>query len=158
MIQVSVASIRDLEVVRMMDAKTSEFASAVDELKPYLTTTSKVAYLARVYNKFVGSMRVTFDTQVEVAVIDSIGVHPDFRRQGVGRLLVTKVWAEAKMDNFKRVHITVPSYQVEGPKDSQWFIKPWLFEMGFEAVWTLNEHFYSYGKSYDGYVFELELA
>jgi len=140
-------------VVRL-DTQTQEFALGVDEAKQWFTTVDEAPYIARISGREVGFALAMFDKVAHTRVIiKRIGVHPKFRRVGVGRKIVERIAIEAATENIDVVQMTVPSYIIDDTEDP-WNIEQWIWKLGFKATKTITDHFHRYNRDYDGYIFQ----
>jgi GNAT superfamily N-acetyltransferase len=153
MIRIEVCKFRDLGRVTNFEAATQEFPKNQEEVKHIFESPSKDAYCAYVGTRAVGCCLVTFDKAHGVTAIDSIGVHPLFRRIGVATKLTAHVLSVSHSDGMDKLNILVPSYLVVD-KEDPWNIEHWLWRTQFKAIGTMPDPCRRYGKDYDLYVFE----
>jgi GNAT superfamily N-acetyltransferase len=159
MIEVCKAMIRDMPHIVRLDTQTQEFALDVDEAKKWFTKEGKSPYLARLGGREVGFALAAFIGSngfkgfQHTVLIDRIGVHPMFRRTGVGRKIIERITLEALTEDISKVQMIVPSYVVDD-KEDPWNIEQWLWKLGFKAVGTISDHFHLYNRDYDGYTFQ----
>lgn len=154
MIKVERAHVRDMGHVTSLELHTQEYPKSTEEMKSYcmpVAGSGKQAYLALITSKQVGHALVDFNKTLKYCMIESIGVHPSFRKAGIGRKLVEKISIDAYVDGLP-VRIAVASYLVDDLEDP-WNIEQWLWKLGFKAVGVGDECF-RYGKLYDFYIFE----
>jgi GNAT superfamily N-acetyltransferase len=86
-------------------------------------------------------------------IIDRVGVHPKFRRVGIGRKIIERITLEAATENINKVIAIVPSYIIDDNEDP-WNIEQWLWKLGFKAGKVITDHFHRYNQDYDGYLFQ----
>jgi GNAT superfamily N-acetyltransferase len=139
-------------VVRL-DTQTQEFALDVDEAKSWFLTSGKVPLLATLSNREVGFALIMFNIDKSILTIERVGVHPKFRRVGIGRKIVERAALEAHTEGDGKVQMIVPSYIVDDQQDP-WNIEQWLWKVGFKATGVASEHFHRYNQYYDGYIFQ----
>jgi GNAT superfamily N-acetyltransferase len=150
MIHTFVAQFRDMGAVTSLNFQTMEFPLEVEEIKSYLLEDEvKSVLLAKVSTKHIAFACVSIDRLAGVTVIDAIGTHPQFRKNGVATLLVNKADLLVKGN---KTRILVPSYQIED-KEDPWNIEQWLWKAGFKANVTVPGC-HRYNRDYDYYVFE----
>ena len=152
MIEVSLAQIRDMPHVVRLDNQTQEFALDVDEAKKWFTDKTRTPYIARLGGREVG-FALARAVKSEAYTIARIGVHPMFRRVGVGRKIVERVVLEATTNDVSKVVTVVPSYVIDDMQDP-WNIEQWLWKLGFKATKVIPDHFHRYNQDYDGYIFQ----
>lgn len=152
MIQVEKCLLKDLGHITQMEINTQEFPLLIDDIKPYTLEKGKEAYLAKASKRIVGYALIEFDKFKGVAFIDSIGVHPNFRKVGVGARLAKYIRTQAYAEDMVKVQMLVPSYVVDD-KEDPWNILGWLRKIGFRAV-GVQEGCFRYGRLYDWYIFE----
>ena len=152
MIEVREAQIRDMPHVVRLDNQTQEFALDVDEAKQWFTDKTRTPYIARLSGREVGFALIRV-IKSEAYSIARIGVHPMFRRVGVGRKIVEHVVLEATTNDVSKVVTVVPSYVVDD-KEDPWNIEHWLWKVGFKATGSASGHFHRYNQYYDGYIFQ----
>jgi len=154
MIRVEIAQARDMGHVTSLELHTQEYPKSIEEMKEYCLSVvgcEKQAYLAYISTKAVGHTLVTFSKKTQDCIIESIGVHPSFRKSGVGKAIVDKITEDANKRDYG-VKIKVASYAVDDLQDP-WCIEHWLWKLGFKAISVGGECF-RYGKNYDYYIFE----
>ena len=154
MIQVELAQARNMSDIVTLELWTQEYPKLSEEIKEYCLTVKggeKQAYTARIATKIIGYVLTAIDKETSRCVIESIGVHQEFRKTGVGRALVDKVDKEASKRG-QSLNIKVASYTVTDLEDP-WCIEFWLWKLGFKASGCDGECF-RYGQTYDMYLFE----
>ena len=152
MIEVCEAQIRDMPHIVRLDVQTQEFALDVDEVKKWFTEDGKSSYIARLSGREVG-FALARAIKSEAYTITRIGVHPKFRRVGIGRKIVERVVLEATTNDVSKVVTVVPSYVIDDMQDP-WNIEQWLWKLGFKATRVIPDHFHRYSQHYDGYIFQ----
>lgn len=157
MIQIEMCKFQDLARVTNFEAATQEFPLDQDEMKQRFRSPSQDAYAAYVGKRMVGCALVTFNKPKGFALIDSVGVHPHFRKVKVGTMLVDRIATVAYSDGLSKLRIEVPSYLIED-KDDPWNIEHWLWRVQFKAIAMRADAAYCYGRDYDLYVFERPLT
>lgn len=139
--------------VTTLEVATQEFPLLIDDLKKYFVDDKRAAYAAHIGNKTVGYVLVTFDKAV--MIVNSVGVHPEFRRVGVGSRLIRELGFIAQVEAIKTLRMLVASYLIED-KEDPWNIEQWLWRTEFKTGKIKHETLYRYGKWHDEYIFEKE--
>lgn len=153
MIRVEKCLFKDMGHLTNMEIATQEFALTQDEVKPYVMDKGKDAWLAKVGTRVVGYVLATLDEKDNVVILDSIGVHPNFRKVGVGKRLVEHLSLQAHAAGHSKVITFVADYLIED-KDDPWNIEHWLWRMGFKAAGVMHNECFRYGRYCDLYIFE----
>ncbi len=154
MIRVELAQARNMGDIVTLELRTQEYPKLSEEIKEYCLTVAggeKQAYIARISTKIVGYVLTAIDKETSSCIIESIGVHQEFRKSGVGRALVDNVTEEAHKRG-QSLKLRVASYAVTDTEDP-WCIEHWLWRLGFKASGCDGECF-RYGRNYDMYLFE----
>lgn len=82
-----------------------------------------------------------------------LGVHKDYRRQGIGTLIIDTIVKDAVKKAIKQIFVTVPDLHCEpgDPDDASQF----LVAVGFKTNGKIVPEFrHMYGQYRDGYTFE----
>ena len=153
MIRVEIAQARNMGDIVTLELRTQEYPKLSEEIKEYCLTVDgeKQAHIARIATKIVGYVLTAIDKKTSSCIIESIGVHPEFRKSGVGRALVDKVTEEARKRE-QSLKFRVVSYAITDTEDP-WCIEHWLWRLGFKAS-TCGGECFRYGQNYDMYLFE----
>ena len=151
MIRVEQCLFKDMGHLTNMEIATQEFPYMQDEVKPYVMDKVKDAFIAKVGARVVGYILVTYEK--DIALVDSIGVHPNFRKVGVSRKLFAHLWAKAYSNGISTIQILVADYLIED-KEDPWNLEEWLWKLGFKAVGVKSAEWYRYGRHTDVYIFE----
>ena len=152
MIEISKAMIRDVGHVTTLEVWTQEFARTSDKIKACFTESESEVYLAQIGRRHVGYATANFDRQDGAVTVTAIGVHREFRKNGVARKVLDRIELEAKSLNIDTVRMLVPSYLIED-QDDPWNIEQWLWKVSFVAKGA-EGGCYRYGHEYDYYIFE----
>jgi GNAT superfamily N-acetyltransferase len=139
--------------VTELDWRTQEFAHDTSEMKAYFLTADRCAYLAQVASRKIGFALVYFDKFNDVVSLDTIGVHREFRKNGVGRKLVDRIGLEAHTEGFRTIQMLVPTYLIED-KEDPWNIEQAVWKWNFKSVGEDKESCARYGRLWDQYIFE----
>ena len=159
MIEVCKAQLRDMPHIVRLDVQTQEFALDVEGAKKWFISmetppyVARYPFLARLGGREVGFALSVFDKLRGAMVIDRVGVHPKFRRVGIGRKIIERVVLESVTIESDKVQMIVPSYIVDDTQDP-WNIEQWLWKLGFKATVTVSDHYRRYNRDYDGYIFQ----
>jgi ribosomal protein S18 acetylase RimI-like enzyme len=141
MIKVSKVGIRDMGHVTTLEVAIQEFPLLIDELKTYFVDDNKAAYAAHIGSKTVGYVLVTLNK--DVMTINSVGVHPKFRRAGIGSRLIRELGfvAQVEVEVVKTIRMFVASYLIED-KEDPWNIEQWLWRTEFKTRKIKHETLY----------------
>ena len=153
MIRVELAQARNMGNIVTLELRTQEYPKLAEEIKEHCLTVDggKQAHIASIATKIVGYVLTAIDKETSSCIIESIGVHQEFRKSGVGRALVDKV-TEGACKRKQSLKIRVASYAITDTEDP-WCIEHWLWRLGFKAIGCDGECF-RYGRNYDIYLFE----
>jgi len=153
MIEVCKAPLRDMPHIVRLDNQTQEFALDVGGIKEWFTEKELTPYIARLSSREVGFALAMIDKPKDMIYIARVGVHPKFRRVGIGRKIVERITLEAATENIGEVNMIVPSYTVDDTTDP-WNVEQWLWKLGFKATKVVPDLFHRYNRDYDGYTFQ----
>ena len=83
--------------------------------------------------------------------IYKLAVREQFRRQGIGRMLLACAYEEAKKNGMGYLSLSVPDSLLR--ESNPRCCLPWLQKMGFEAVETVTENEFIWGQKEDVILF-----
>lgn len=92
----------------------------------------------------------------DIVVFLRLGILPQYRKKGLGRLLVTKCVEDSRLREVKKVQISIPELHCipEDPDNVVGFLN----RVGFQPTGEIVENYsVMYGESVDAYVFERSL-
>lgn len=118
----------------------SSYSFKKEIYKPY-----SIPKVAVINNRIVGYICV--ERIIDEAHILNLAVHPDFRKMGIGSLLVSNILDELRTTGCRYVYLEVRASNVAAKK---------LYErFGFEVI-GIRKHYYIHPEE-DAYVMMLEL-
>lgn len=108
------------------------------------------------YGRYKIGFAVWLNLDKETIEIMRLGVHPDYRRRGIGSLLLSKIMADAQHQQAKTLRITAPDIHCEpGHPDD---VSDFLINSGFKTTGEVVSDFKRmYGDMVEGYIFEMRL-
>ncbi len=114
------------------------------ELETLIKSTGSIVRVVAIDERVVGFVLYRQSETRDGLDILELAVHSEYRRIGVGRMLVGLAWSRLATKNFLRTLTVVV-------RESTLFAHCFFRELGFKAVKTLRNHFPNTGE--DGYVF-----
>jgi GNAT superfamily N-acetyltransferase len=154
MIKVDKAMLRDMPHITTLEIKSQEFPIQPEDIKDIIGDIDREIYVAVLGKSIVGMCVVRFnrfEKGSREALIERISTHPNFRRVGVSKAVLTKLVAVAWADGANCIRIRVPEYKVSpGDPDD---IEQWLWKAGFKSGKMFRDWYVRYGRKYDAYEF-----
>lgn len=139
---------RDMPEVLGIEHASFEYPWCEEEFLRVLRQRNCIGMVAEQGERIVGFMIYELHRN-RIHVLD-FAVHPDFRRQGVGRQMIAKL--VGKLSNQRRNRIALLIRETNVP--AQYFYKM----MGFRAVEVIREHFADTGEDAYGMLYHLDDA
>jgi len=90
-------------------------------------------------------------SEVDTLRLLRLGVHPDYRTQGIGTMLIDNAKAKADSFGMMEVDILIPEYYLDPDEDRG--INQFVDTAGLMVIEHQQEAFYHYGRSYDGILY-----
>ena len=143
------AGVRFAGTIRDIEVKSHEYPLDLDEVRKYIDDADRYVYLARIGKRDIG---VACCINSEDVVWMRLGVLPSFRKLGVARKLLSVVAKRGQADKAHCLKITIPSYRADDKEDPD-YIGAWMKDNEFLIAGCKTNHFFRYGKLWDGYVF-----
>ncbi|OJW07423.1 MAG: ribosomal-protein-alanine N-acetyltransferase [Planctomycetales bacterium 71-10] len=137
---------RDMPEVLGIEHAGFEYPWCEEEFLRVLRQRNCIGMVAEQGERIVGFMIYELHRN-RIHVLD-FAVHPDFRRQGVGRQMIAKL--VGKLSNQRRNRIALLIRETNVP--AQHFYKM----MGFRAVEVIREHFADTGEDAYGMLYHLD--
>ena len=136
---------RDIPEVLDIESRCFEFPWSEDDFIRYLRQRNCIGMVATEDDRVVGFM--IYELHKSRLHLLNLAVHPDCRRQGVGRVMVDKLLAKLSHERRNRIMLEVRETNL----DAQLFFK----RMGFRAISILHGYFDDSDE--DGYLMQWHL-
>ncbi len=127
---------RDMPEVLAIEHASSEFPWCEEEFLRVLRQRNCIGMVAELGERIVGFMIYELHRN-KIHVLD-FATHPDYRRQGIGRQMVSKLAAKLSSQRRNRIALFVRETNLS----AQFFFRV----VGFRAVEVLREHFPDTGE------------
>lgn len=87
-----------------------------------------------------------------IVTVHRLGVSPQYRRRGIGSLLMHRIEYKALANHATAIEIPVPETSCRGPNDP-YDVSEWLKKLGYRCTRSCEAMFTAYGKAIEGYIF-----
>ena len=159
--RVELAMARDVGAMCNIDVQAQDYPHDLDVFNEYVTDATKAAYVAKIGIRtvaYLGCMRLVDAVSKcdDSLLVTRLSVHPEFRRLGVSRKLMSEVWKRGLAIGAHNLVIMVPSYKIDDPTDPD-YIGWWLAAMNMKIVGCIDRMYFRYGKYWDAYKYEAVL-
>lgn len=149
----------DLADLKALDIKCYHYPITNDGWQDLLKKSGKVdasSVIIAEYSRQRIGFAVWWNLDEDSIEIMRLGVHPYYRRKGVGSLLLAKILSDTRHLGASTIQLTAPSVHCcPGDKDD---ISEFLISSGFKATGEIIEDFkVMYGDLVDGYIFKMRI-
>jgi len=153
----------DINNLRDLDIKCYDYPLTMDQWQALVSASGKVeearCVLVELQNPVGSNKPIGFGVWQKHEgdfLVLRIGVHKEYRRKGIGQLIVDTIQNDASKKGIKLITITVPDLHcTPGDPDD---VSKFLLATGFRPSGKIIHNFKRmYGQDRDGYVFEMKI-
>jgi len=153
----------ELKALHRLDVKCYDYPLSAGEWQEILSTAPQVSpndgsvahYKCQTYrinNTIIGFY--VYDNragETEYMRLLRFGIHPEYRQQGIGSLLMDNAIAKAKSLGLHEAEVMIPEYWLD-PDEDRGIIK-FVETSGMAPVEHVRDFYFHYGSKYDGILY-----
>lgn len=150
--KVTPAGFKDLPKIYNLELRSYEYPIEHTALQQILEMPKMIPFIGTLQGLGVGWLLGVHHQEDLSMEVNRLCVHPAYRCQGRGRILVGHLWNEAVKRNCKTIFFMVPEYQLD--QNDPDCVLPFLEKLEFKATTIETDYFWRYGRPYDGIKWE----